>query len=198
MPKRKVDEAMLAKIVRLKRRGMKDTEIGKELGLDRRTVKANADRMNKITNYEHWQKVTDQVDAVLLTRHYEDLINLGTDIQEEIGKANDPTSDPDVRGEEYINNGFTRVFGHDSDTDEIGFGDPFSRDQVLRRAVALGNRLLAGLGEHEPALEDAIKGWTEAFDRFQEEKRALIEQQELSFQEYGFDGPNIPQAARLV
>ena len=192
MPKRKVTDETIAKIQHLRRRGKRDSEIGRELGLDRRTVKAAVEHIGKVLDQEHWQTISRQIDAEILVRHYGDLMRLAIGIQEQIGSDDNLTSNPDFAGHKCIELSFAKVFGHDWSLGEIERGSQFAHHRVLEplssaRALALGNRLLGGLREHEPELLDAIEAWEQTFDRLQMEKGQLRQEAGASLRRAGLD-----------
>ena len=86
MPKRKVTKETIARIQTLKRSGKNHSEIARELGLDRRTVKAAAEGIGRVLDQEHWEAVSRQVDVSLLERHYSDLLRLAEAVQERINR----------------------------------------------------------------------------------------------------------------
>ena len=192
MPKRKVTEEIVAKIQHLRRRGKGDSEIGRELGLDRRTVKAAAEHIGKVLDHEHWQVVSRQIDAEILVRHYGDLMRLAIGIQEQIDNGYNRTSDPAFRGHQCIESSFTKVFGHDWSLGDIEGKAQFAHYKTLEplssaRALALGNRLLEGMREHEPEFLDAIEAWEQTFDRLQMEKGQLRQEAGASLGSAGLD-----------
>ena len=179
MPKRKVDEEVAAQIRHLKARGEKDSEIAHKLGLDPRTVRTALKKIGKVLDYEHWTAVSRQVDSALLQRHYGYLMLLAISIQEQLkSDLSGLASSRICRSNDSMELVLTGLFKEGTSDSSMGQKGDITYNQFFHkmpgdRRQALGNRLLKGMWEHEPELQEALDQWYQAFDNCQELKRIL-------------------------
>ena len=192
MPKRKVTEETVATIRQLRERGKKDSEIARELDLDRRTVTSAAQKVGKVVDYLHWEAVSQKVDSELLYQHQKDLTQLAVGVQERTTSdlAGLPVSHPSFDSRRSLHLTFERLSEEGwlggrtakSPPDEY---QELSRQENLPpdRLYRLGDRLMECLDQHEPELTRALEVWRAGYDLCQEARADLLRDAEAALDE---------------
>ena len=192
MPKRKVTKQVAEKIFELRRQGVSDSEIGRQLDLDRRTVKAAADKVSKAADSHHWEAVLQRVDADVLRRHLQELLKLVDVIQRETSGDLIGIS-PSWGARDWIRSVAARAFDERwSESRSLGRGADGGRFPEL---ADLG---LRALGQHEPLLGDTLQKWMDTFDRFQVSRRSILREGGAALKQARFDDDVVSKTARLI
>ena len=192
MPKRKVTEETVATIRQLRERGKKDSEIARELDLDRRTVTSAAQKVGKVVDYLHWEAVAQKVDSELLYQHQKDLTQLAVGVQERTTSdlAGLPVSHPSFDSRRSLHLTFDRLsedgwLGGRTAKSPLDEYQELSRQESLPpdRLYRLGDRLMECLGQHEPELTRVFEMWRMGYDLCQEARAGLLRDAEAALGE---------------
>jgi len=165
MPTIKVTPEIEEKIIQLHRANQNYRNIGRQLGLDWRTVKGVVSRGAQIREQKHWEAVTHQVDTEFLRQHYRVLMLLAQEVWKvlsydpiEPGHAEAKVclaiaQDRAVRWalDHDILPGMPQVKGTDGTTGDLS-------------QAHLGYMLFQALQAHEPKLKTLIIRWTKSWD----------------------------------
>jgi len=192
MPKRKVTEETVATIRQLRERGKKDSEIARELDLDRRTVTSAAQKVGKVVDYLHWEAVAQKVDSELLYQHQKDLTQLAVGVQERTTSdlAGLPVSHPSFDSRRSLHLTFERLseegwLGGRTAKSPLDEYQELSRQESLPpdRLYRLGDRLMECLDQHEPELTRVLEVWRTGYDLCQEARADLLRDAETALGE---------------
>jgi len=192
MPKRKVTEETVATIRQLRERGKKDSEIARELDLDRRTVTSAAQKVGKVVDYLHWEAVAQKVDSELLYQHQKDLTQLAVGVQERTTSdlTGLPVSHPSFDSRRSLHLTFERLseegwLGGRTAKSPLDEYQEMSRQESLPpdRLYRLGDRLMECLDQHEPELTRVFEMWRTGYDLCQEARAGLLRDAEAALGE---------------
>ena len=192
MPKRKVTEETVATIRQLRERGKKDSEIARELDLDRRTVTSAAQKVGKVVDYLHWEAVSQKVDSELLYQHQKDLTQLAVGVQERTASdlAGLPVSHPSFDSRRSLHLVFERLSEEGWLGDRAAKSPPDEYQELSRqeslppdRLYRLGDRLMECLDQHEPELTRVFEMWRAGYDLCQEARADLLRDAEAALGE---------------
>jgi len=192
MPRKKVTEETVATIRQLRERGKKDSEIARELDLDRRTVTSAAQKVGKVVDYLHWEAVSQKVDSELLYQHQKDLTQLAVGVQERTTSdlTGLPLSHPGFDSRRSLHLAFERLsedgwLGGRTAKSPLDEYQELSRQESLPpdRLYRLGDRLMECLDQHEPELARALEVWRAGYDLCQEARAGLLRDAEAALGE---------------
>lgn len=179
MAKRAISDNTTAQAARLRRMGLSFRAIGEALGIDPRTAKALAARVDDAEERQHWEEVTLHVDARLLEEHYRMLFFAAAGVLRAV-EVDHQEASSSLEAQSWLQfqvgaalvdiEGVLRQRG-------IMGGDSPLGDVQVDESVA--SRLLAALSEHEPLLAAALegpRGWKSLWRRFQQGRLDIVDQ----------------------
>ncbi|GEM_PF-852606 len=177
MARKKIDDQLVAQWVHQRRKGASYRSIGREFGIDPRTVKSWIEKAGTQGGKEHWEAVSRQVDATYLEGHYRMLVQIAAAVLSAV--RTDPVrAHPELTARRLIGNQilsgvqkFSRLLADRGVPEEGTFPEGIRGPEAER----LGLKLFHALMEHEPLLKKAIEVWEAEWNRFQKERGGLIE-----------------------
>jgi hypothetical protein len=182
MVRKKVDDQLVAQWIHLRRKGEPYRSIGREFGVDPRTVKSWIQRAGEEKEKEHWEAVSRQVDAKYLDEHYRMLLQIAAAVLDTVHR--DPVFvhhelDAHVLVDNCIQSAVRKsaelLAGRGLDMSSAASEFPSDAGIKDHTAERLGRRLLDALMEHEPQLKMAIEAWESDWTKFQQARLKLVE-----------------------
>jgi len=182
----KITDEMVGRFVRLHRLGQSYRAIGKQFGVDPRTVQSRVQRATQQREAEHWEAVLRQVDVHYLHEHYRLLVQLAVRLlevahtepmfssQADAHRLFEAMIDMGLEGAEEL----LAARGVDLESqpttsvpDSLGL-PPKGR---------LARKLYESLLEHEPDIKAFLGTWNERWAEFQQLRARLAEEAESLF-----------------
>ena len=200
--RKKIDDQLVAQWIHLRRKGEPYRSIGREFGVDPRTVKSWVQKAAEEKEKEHWERVASQVDSKYLDEHYRMLLQIAGAVLDAVHI--DPVfvrHELDARV--HLNNSVQSAVRKCAELlagrglDMSSAASEFPSDAGIKDHTAerLGRKLLDALMEHEPRLKTAIEAWEGDWSRFQHTRLQLIEAAKNLFK-HGNIGDRVTEALK--
>jgi len=178
----KITEDMVAQFVHLHSQGQSYRAIGERFEVDPRTVKSRIGKAAKVREAEHWESVSQNVDAKYLEEHYRLLTHAAMGLVEGVQTAPlfvPPSQDPEV----LIRGGIEAALERSANVlagRGIDLADPPDESQGNRIGSPAEDRIVRKLndllGQHEKELTDSADLWVERWAHFQRLRVKLMEE----------------------
>ena len=174
MSREKIDDQMVAQWVRLHQQGESYRSIGRKFGVDYRTVKSWIQRAGKEKESEHWETVSQQVDAKYLDEHYRMLMQMTSVVTNMLSQ--DPMNTTEKQPSPVFLNMCIQSATLKATQFLVARGLDLTSEHIIddSQASRLGHRLFDALMEHEPLLKTATEEWESEWINFQKTRLELM------------------------
>jgi len=167
MARKKIDDRTAEQFAYLHRKGESYQSIGQKFGVNYRTVKSRIQKVSEGREREHWEVVSQQVDAKYLDEHYRMLMKIAISVAEVV------SSDPIVTSHTLAIPDFSNILMRSAMQKAAKLLVDRGLDLTAEGKIGdyeahrLSRKLLKSLMEHEPLLEKAFEAWKREWETFQ-------------------------------
>ena len=175
MARKKIDDQMAAQWIHLHKKGESYRSIGREFGVNYRTVKSWIQRAGEEKEKEHWEAVSQQIDAKYLDEHYRMLLKIAAAVLD-VAHSDPIVTNPELAIPVFFDMGIRSAMQKTAKVlVERGLELTYEGEIEVHEADRLGRRLLDALMEHEPLLKTATEAWESDWTKFQKTRLELME-----------------------
>ena len=184
MARKKIDDKMVAEWILLRGKGRSYRSIGLQYDVDPRTVKSRVEKASEEYEKEHWERVSQQVDAKYLDEHYRMLIQMTSAVMEMIS-LNPMNTIQKQLAPSYFDICLEPATHKATQFLAARSLDIASINEIEdSQASRLGHKLFDALMEHEPSLKTNIDAWKSDWAKFQKTRFDLIEEAKNLFKHF--------------